>query len=318
MNNISEDVKRNKMYLSLLKACREGMVEISDMIRLGENAMRKQKLHHHFLGNHTLLDNSKYLVYHVLNKHYIDDGVRITENIALEILSLFEQRIVERVPVEYITNKAYYLGCSFYVDKNVLVPRSIINTRFNDFLSEAIWENYRVLDLCTGSGCIGITLALMRPEIQVDLVDISSKALEVAQINIDNYSLNERVKGIHSDLFNAVENKYDLIITNPPYVSVSEYIKSPVEFQKEPEIALLGGADGLDIIHKILAQAKDHLNENGSLIAEVGTSAARRLKKQYPNIPFKWYKSRNYKGKESIFGMHGVFACKQRDLPDPS
>lgn len=163
-----------------------------------------------------------------------------------------------------------------------MVPRSIMNTRFNDFLNAIHWENYKILDLCTGSGCIGITLALLNPKINVDLADISPEALKVAQINIDRYNLNNRVKCIHSDCFANINNKYDLIITNPPYVTTKEYNKIPVEFKNEPKIALESGRSGLNVIDKILTQAKDYLNPNGTLIAEVGFTAAKRLKKNIP------------------------------------
>ncbi len=148
------------------------------------------------------------------------------------------------------------------------------------------------------------------------MADISHAALEVAHVNINKYSLNDRVRCIRSDLFDNIQNKYDLIITNPPYVSISEYQKCPEEFKNEPKIALESGKDGLDILHKILSQAKKYLNKNGSLIAEVGFPAAKLLKKKYPRILFKWFKYRRPNGKESIFGMHGVFLCKRSDLPD--
>jgi ribosomal protein L3 glutamine methyltransferase len=225
--------------------------------------------------------------------------------------------------VEYITNEGWYLGNKFYVNKNVLVPRSTMNTRFNDFLSEIHWKNNLVLDLCTGSGCIGISLALLNTKISVDLLDVSSKALEVATINVTNYNLSNRVRCIKSDLFENVQNKYDLIITNPPYVTTAEYKASPDEFKNEPKIALEAGADGLDIIKKILAQAKNYLNEDGKLIAEVGTSVAKALKRKYPNVPFKWLKYKRTLEHATIFdiwldrvfGMDCIFICEAKDLP---
>ncbi|MBV8803278.1 MAG: HemK family protein methyltransferase, partial [Gammaproteobacteria bacterium] len=168
--------------------------------------MRKAKLHPHFFGNNSLLETAQYLTFYSLqlpfeynNKVYLN--LKITAQKAEKIIILFEKRISERIPVEYLTHEAYYLGNTFFVNENVLIPRSIMNTRFKDFLAGISWENHHVLDLCTGSGCIGISLALLHPFIKVDLVDISPKALEVASINIQKYSLQDRVRCIQSDLF---------------------------------------------------------------------------------------------------------------------
>lgn len=312
----------NPIYNTCIDSCRNGNMTLSHMIELGAKWMKKSKLHHHFFKDRSFFTIAQSLAFHALGlEHATDDNPelltrKISENEAKKMLGLFEKRIVHRLPVEYLTNQAYYLGNKFYVNENVLVPRSIMNTRFEDFLNEIEWENYRVLDLCTGSGCIGISLALLHPKIQVDLVDISTKALEVAQININRHGLNDRVKCIESDLFANVHNQYDLIITNPPYVSTREYNMSPEEFKREPKIALESGKDGLDIIHQILAQAKNYLNPQGKLIAEIGFTAAQRVKKKYRKVPFKWYKYRRPSGHESFFGMHGVFECPAKGLPE--
>ena len=145
--------------------------------------------------------------------------------------------------------------------------------------------------------------------------EISPEALDVAKINVKKYWLEDRVKCIQSDLFDNIHQKYDLIITNPPYVSKKEYQQSAEEFKTEPKIALEAGEDGLAIVRKILAQAKQHLNPNGTLIAEVGPSAATFIKKQYPHIKFQWFKYRKPSGKESFFGGHGVFLCQASALP---
>lgn len=314
-SNLSINDYRTKKYAECLSACRKEQVTVDDIIVLGTKLMRKYKLHHHFFGDHSLLSTSKCLVHHVLkNSNHLNLPL-LTEPIAKDIIILFEKRIAQRIPVEYITHEALYSGFTYYVNEHVLVPRSIMNTRFEDFLKNISWENNRVLDLCTGSGCIGLTLALLNSKITVDLADISLQALEVAQINIDRYALNNRVRCIESNLFDSVINKYDLIITNPPYVSVREYQKSPDEFKAEPKIALEAGIDGLDIIHKILAQAKQHLNTNGVLIAEVGFSVAKLLKKQYPHIAFQWFNYKKPTGRASLFSMHGVFLCHRSDLP---
>jgi len=305
-NRLSQDDKRNETYGAYLESCRNGKATINDIISLGTKLMRKQHLHHHFFGRchflfgYSLSETSKYLTQHAL-KNRKSDSDKLTEQEAMDVIALFERRIAERIPVEYITNEADYAGHKFYVNEHVLVPRSSISARFGDFLNDMHWENHRVLDLCTGSGCIGITLALLNPDIQVDLADISPEALNVARINIEKHSLGNRVKCIQTDCFKNIQGKYDLIITNPPYISSHEYKKCSDEFKNEPKIALESGADGLDIINVILSQAKSHLNPNGVLIAEVGYSSAKRIKKKYPKVRFEWIKYRAPNKKESIF-----------------
>lgn len=322
MNNslmpLSNHPKRNKMYAAFLEECHQGNHSVDDIIDLGVKLMRKAGVHHHFFDDHSLLSTAKHLTHYALQTAVDannDKQIKISENDAIKVIALLERRISERIPVEYITHEAYYCGHKFYVNENVLVPRSLMSTRFSDFLNETQWENHRVLDLCTGSGCIGITLALLNPHIQVDLADVSPKALEVARINVKNFALEDRVQCIESNLFENIDAKYDLIITNPPYVTISDFNRSPEEFKNEPELALAAGKDGLDIIHHILAQAKSYLNENGTLIAEVGFPAAKLLKKKYRKVPFKWYKYRRPSGKESLLGMHGVFSCPRAGLP---
>lgn len=282
--------------------------------------MRKAKCHHHFFWDYSLLSTAKYLAFFSLklpyefnNREYLDQNLSPEQ--AQTIMRLYEKLVSERLPVEYLTHEAHYLGRTFYVNEHVLVPRSLMNTRFEDFLKDIVWKNQRVLDLCTGSGCIGITLALLNTQIDVDLADISQEALNVAEINIDRYHLRERVERIQSDLFSNINRKYDLIISNPPYVTVKEHQHSPLEFKQEPVLALIGGQDGLDLIHRILQQAKHYLNPQGTLIAEVGFSAAKRLKKYYPRLPFQWFTYRRPSGKKSFFDPQGVFRIKAQDLP---
>lgn len=303
-------------------------LNVAEIIQIGFRMMRKAKLHPHFFMDRSLLKTASYLTFYYLglpydysNREYLNK--KITKEQELEIIALFERRILERIPVEYITHESYYCGNKFYVNENVLVPRSLMNTQFEFFLQKIHWENNRVLDLCTGSGCIGITLALLNPKIKVDLSDISTKALEVALINVKNYSLEDRVRCVQSDLFENIQDKYDLIITNPPYVPNNEYQGQPDEVKNEPKIALIAGEDGLDVVKKILVQAKHYLNPNGILIAEVGHSSAKQLKKKYPLIPFQWYKYRNSKKEDPIdllirwFGLlDSIFLCERKGLPD--
>ncbi len=290
--------------------------------------MRQAKLHPHFFADHSLKTTALYLTFFALklpyeytNPDYLNK--EITVNDAEKILQLFEKRISKRIPVEYITNESYYLGNPFYVNEHVLVPRSLMNTRFLDFLKFDQWKNYRVLDLCTGSGCIGISLALLNNQITVDLADISTKALAVAAINIKKYRLNDRVKCIESDLFENITEKYDIIITNPPYVPLNEYDQQPAEVKNEPDIALKAGIDGLEIIDKIIINSKSYLNPNGILIAETGYPAAKKIKKKYPATSFQWFKYRHPSGKKSILDkfcqrigyLDSIFMCQAKTLP---
>ncbi len=320
--------ERNKLYKNFLESCHNNTVTVKDIVHFGAKLMRQAKLHPHFLADHSLKSTALYLTFFALNlpyeytnQHYLNQ--KITAQDADNILQLFEKRISKRIPAEYITHESYYLDRPFYVNEHVLVPRSLMNTRFVDFLQSTHWENYRVLDLCTGSGCIGISLALLNPKITVDLADISSEALGVALVNIKKYDLHDRVKCIQSDLFQNIQDKYDIIITNPPYVPLSEYNQQPIEVKNEPAIALKAGVNGLEIIDKILVNSKFYLNPNGLLISEVGYPAAKQLKKKYPKVPFQWFKYRHPSGKESILDkfcqwigyLDSIFLCKAKDLP---
>lgn len=205
------------------------------------------------------------------------------------IITRVLQRINDRIPVAYLTNKAWFCGLEFYVDERVLIPRSpigeLINNKFAGLLTE---QPAYILDMCTGSGCIAIACAYAFPEAEVDAVDISSEALTVTEINIDMHQLTQQVIPICSDLFNDLPNiKYDLIVSNPPYVDAEDLSDMPQEFHYEPELGLAAGHDGLDLTRRILARAADYLNEDGILICEVGNSMV-HLIEQYPEIPFKW------------------------------
>lgn len=330
---LSKDSKRNNLYLIFLKKFEDSnkSITVRNVAQFGYKLMGREKIHPHFFKDHSLKNVALHLTFFALklpydyaNPVYLDKI--ITKEQAQEIIKLYKRRITERVPLEYITNEAYYLGHKFYVNEHVLVPRSLMNTRFSDFLKQIKWTNHKVLDLCTGSGCIGITLALLNKDIEVDLADISEEALAVAKINIDAYQLQSRVKSIRTNLFEVLDSetklpKYDLIISNPPYLTDKEYQGQPLEIKHEPELALRGGKTGLDLIEKILDQAKAHLNPEGILIVEVGHSAAKLLKKKYRHIPIKWYKSRPA-GKVDILDkileklglLDSIFVCRAQDL----
>lgn len=313
---ISLEAKRQLAYQALMQRSLIGKLSLAYLAQSGAKLMQKAKLHAHFFGDGSLYQTSLHLAFFGLSLPYDYQDLEkiLLPEQTLKILYIFERRIAKRIPVEYITHQATYLSHDFYINQHVLVPRSIMSTRFQDFLTLCTWQNYRVLDLCTGSGCIGISLALLHPNLIIDLVDISAEALAVANINIQKHGLTHRVKTIQSNLFQNVASKYDLIITNPPYVSTKDYQNTPLEFKNEPTIALEAGKDGLKLIHPILSQAKPYLNPEGLLIAEVGYASAKLIKKHYKNIPLTWFKYRRPNGKESWLGMDGTFLCQAKDL----
>ena len=206
------------------------------------------------------------------------------------IRTLAETRITTRKPLAYLLKEAWFAGLKFYVDERVIVPRSLtaefIVERFHPWIDPG--RVRRILDLCTGSGCIAIALAYAFPEARVDAADISEAALAVARINVENHGLHERVRLIRSDLFSALKDeRYDLIVTNPPYVAHTEMETLPPEYRHEPALALASGAQGLDAVTRILAEVPAHLNLDGILVAEVGNSAV-TLQEKFPAVPFTW------------------------------
>jgi len=224
------------------------------------------------------------------------------------IEDLFARRIRERVPVAYLTNRMWFAGHEFYVDQRVLVPRSpiaeLIEARFAPWIDAQ--RIHSVLDIGTGSGCIAIATALALPDARVDAADVSDAALIVARINIDRFGVAHRVSAIKSDVYDALAGRrYDVIVTNPPYVGTEEMASLPVEYQREPSLGLFGGDDGLDIIRRILAAAPAHLEDGGILIGEVGNSEA-ALQAAFPHVPFIWL--------EFERGGGGVFVLTKDEL----
>ena len=224
------------------------------------------------------------------------------------VLELFERRIRERKPACYLTGEAWFADLSFKCDERALVPRSPIAELIEHGYEP--WRNgrplNRVLDLCTGGGCIAIASAHYLPDALVDGVDISEAALSLARENADRLLVGERVRLLHSDLYSAVEGEtYDLIVTNPPYVTHAEVDALPDEYRHEPENGLRAGNDGLDIALQILAEAPRFLNEDGFLICEVG-EAERALVELLPQVPFNWI--------EFKVGQMGIFQIELEDL----
>lgn len=211
-----------------------------------------------------------------------------------------KRRITERVPLVYLLGEAWFMGMPFHVDERVLVPRSPIGELLENGLQPWLGDKSvsRVLDLCTGSGCIGIGAASMFEDALVDLADISVDALEVAESNIDLHELGDRVQCIQSDVFSNIIGRYDVILSNPPYVDAEDLADMPDEYHHEPELGLAAGSDGLDIAHRILEKAAEHLTDDGLLIVEVGNSWG-AMDDAYPELPLTWLEFEN--------GGSGVF-----------
>lgn len=229
---------------------------------------------------------------------YLDCNLEDEELVAVQ--HLIKRRIEERVPTAYLLGEAWFCGMSFIVDERVLIPRSpigeLIEQRFAPWLGS---EPARILDLCTGSGCIGIACAEVFPNAEVALADLSFEALEVANLNIERHGLDPRVYTVQGDGFDGLPGqRFDLIVSNPPYVDAEDFADMPDEYQHEPELALACGDDGLNLVRRMLAQAADHLNEKGLLIVEVGNSQV-HVEALYPEVDFAWL--------EFERGGHGVF-----------
>jgi ribosomal protein L3 glutamine methyltransferase len=205
-------------------------------------------------------------------------------------LNLIEQRIERRVPAAYLTHRMWFAGREFYVDERVLVPRSpiaeLIERQYAPWIDADLI--HRALDIGTGSGCIAIATALALPNSTVDAADVSEDALAVTRINIDKHAVGKRVRAVRSDVFDGVgATRYDLIVSNPPYVSAAEVAELPAEYGHEPQLGLLAGDDGLSIVRRILAQAEQHLTPHGILVVEVGDTEE-TLMNAYPRVPFTW------------------------------
>ena len=264
-----------------------------DVIRWAASQFSEAKLDFGH-GMSTAIDEAVYLVLRGLHLP-VDtpaiywDGL-LTEPEKQQLYSLLARRITERLPAAYIIQEGWFAGLSFFVDERVLVPRSpiaeLVESQFEPWIDPN--EVHSVLDLCTGSGCIGIACAYAFPGATVDLVDISPEALQVAEINIQRHDATSLVSTIKSDgLKQLGERRYDIIVSNPPYVDGEDMEALSAEFKHEPELGLSSGIDGLDLTRDILKEASQHLNDNGILIVEVGNSQY-ALEAEFPEIPFQW------------------------------
>lgn len=297
--------------MSLLMSPLSNLTSIRDYIRFGASQFLAAKLFYgHGMDN--AFDEAKFLVLQAINMPPdLDDAwlsCALTDDEAKRIIVLFEERITTRKPAAYLVGKTWFAGMSFIVNEKVLVPRSpfaeLIGRGFDDWVNAETCHH--VLDMCTGSGCIGIASLQALPYAQVDLVDISPEAIAVAKQNIALHGVEDQVCAITSDLFTNLHGKrYDLIISNPPYVDAAEIAAMPSEFHHEPMLGLASGHDGLDLTRQLLAQAANHLTEHGVLMIEVGASDE-ALIAAYPELPFFWF--------EFEQGGMGVFAINRSEL----
>ena len=283
----------------------EGLLTVCDWVRWGSSRFEQAGLCYGH-GTDNPLDEAYALVMHALHlprgvpDAYLEARLTPTERVA--VAELLMRRIERRVPAPYLTAEAWFAGLPFYVDERVLVPRSplaeLIERGFEPWLEPE--QVSRVLDIGTGSGCIAIACAYAFGEAVVDAVDLSADALEVARANIARHDLSARVRAIEADVYQGLESaaRYDLIISNPPYVSETEMAAMPDEYRREPVVALAGGHDGLGVVRRILAGAPRHLADHGILVVEVG-AGAEALMAAYPQVPFLWLSFE--RGGEGVF-----------------
>jgi ribosomal protein L3 glutamine methyltransferase len=265
-------------------------------------------------GSTSAWDEAVYLVLHTLHlpldrlEPFLDARVTASERAA--VLAIIDRRADERVPAAYLTGEAWLGDYRFVVDPRVIVPRSFIAEMLFERLAPWVVDPdgvARVMDLCTGSGCLAIIAADAFPDATVDAVDLSTDALAVARINVDDYDLAQRVRLIRSDVFAAVpHDRYDVIMSNPPYVNDASMDALPDEYLREPRMALAGGGDGLDVVRRILSQAKDRLTAEGVLIVEVGHERV-HVEAAFPDLPLTWVTTSG--------GDDAVFAIAAGDLP---
>lgn len=267
-------------------------MKVGDLLRETTLRFRGARLHFGH-GTATARDEASWLVGHVMGLHPGDVHLRLKEEVspadARRIRRLGERRVRERVPLAYLLQEAWLDGRTFYVDRRVIVPRSYLSELLHERLRPWVRGPVRrVLDLCTGSGCLAILAALAYPKAKVDATDLSAAALAVARINVDRYGLAQRIRLLRSDLFRSIsKERYDVIVTNPPYVDARTMKGLPGEYRHEPAHALAAGRDGLDIVRRILAEASGHLTPRGILVCEVGDSR-RALERAFPLLPFTW------------------------------
>jgi ribosomal protein L3 glutamine methyltransferase len=271
-------------------ANKPSLVTLEDFFRFAVRRFRAARLAYGH-GTTNATDEAAFLILEALRLpiHHIDPWLDYKPTAAerARLLTLIDARIALRMPVPYLVGAAYMQGVRFQVDRRALIPRSFIGDMLAGGTLPAV-KPRRILDLCTGSGCLAILAALAFPRATVDAVDISAGALALARRNVAAHRLGDRIAIHRGDLFRPVQGRrYDLIISNPPYVDAGGMAKLPREFRHEPRLALAAGHDGLDLVRRVLAEAPRHLTRTGGLVCEIGRGAA-PLEAAYPDLPFLW------------------------------
>ena len=285
---------------------------IRDLLRFAVSQFNQASLHFgHGCAN--AYDEAAYLILKTLHlpldqlEPFLD--ARLLDDECKQVLTMIDRRVTQRTPAAYLTREAWLGDYSFYVDERVIIPRSFIAELLQTQLSPWITDPdaiFSALDLCTGSGCLAILMAHGFQNAHIDAIDISTQALEVAHKNVQDYGLEDRIQLIESNLFSALsEKKYDLIISNPPYVNAASMAELPQEYQHEPHNALASGLDGLDATRLILRNAVQYLTDDGLLLVEIGHNRA-LLEQAYPQLPFTWL--------ETSAGDEFVFLLRQDQL----
>ena len=279
---------------------------VRELVHWGERRFKRARL---FYGHGTLeaREEAVYLVFGALGLPFDCPEAQLDEPLAaaaiVRIQALLKARIETRKPAAYLLGKAWFAGLEFEVNEHTLVPRSPIAELIEQGFSPWVEEDRvtRVLDLCTGSGCIGIACALAFPEARVDATDISPQALAVARRNVDHYQLQDRVRLVESDLFAGLGGeRYDLIVSNPPYVPMDDIAELPAEYHHEPVLGLAAGDNGLDIVIRILHVARHHLSAHGVMVVEVGDREA-VLAARFPEVPLTWLEFERGSGADGVF-----------------
>jgi ribosomal protein L3 glutamine methyltransferase len=301
----------------------EELRTLGDLVRWGASCFQEAELTYGH-GTDNALDEAFNLVRHALHlPHDLPaymSACNITKAERRKVVQLITDRVMTRKPAPYLVNEAWFAGLTFYVDERVLIPRSpiseLIEAQFEPWIDPE--RVHRILDLCTGSGCIAVACAVAFPEAHVDATDVSDDALEVAAINVEKYALGDKIQLIQSDVFDGLKSaqdiliegtklQYDVIVSNPPYVNARDMAALTEEFRHEPPLALAAGHEGLDVVKRILQQAYEFLAPQGLLVVEVGNSYP-ELIEHYPQLPFVW--------PEFVKGGHGVFILAKEQLKD--
>ncbi|MDA8786377.1 50S ribosomal protein L3 N(5)-glutamine methyltransferase [Porticoccaceae bacterium] len=285
-------------------------VTVATMLEQGQQQFETAQIYFGH-GTTSAWDEAVYLLSHVLDLPPDADrsllSQVLTDQQQADIQALYQRRVSERIPAPYLTGTAWFCGLPFKVDKRVIIPRSpLAELVYNGFQPWCETEPAKVLDLCTGSGCIGIACAYAFEQAHVVLSDISVDALAVAAVNIEQHEVGNRVRALQSDLFDGLSGqRFDLIVSNPPYVDAVDLADMPDEYQHEPELALASGDDGLDFTRRLLIEAEQYLTEEGVLVVEVGNSWV-ALERAFAKVPFVWL--------EFAEGDAGVFVLSRNQL----